>query len=148
MSQIERPRPSSLTAPSIWYAEVAVPQTKPAGNLAGSGAAMVLLSCAVAGPNMPRPARPASLAKFLRENLPAIVVPRQACLDRRRALLRLVRLIWIELIGGNAVDLELHHPRRFAIDNTDAAEPFRAHGEVDDHVHGIIETDRHLDIGN
>ncbi|WP_316250007.1 sensor histidine kinase [Micromonospora chalcea] len=32
MSQTDSPRPSSLAAPSIWYAEVAAPQPKPSGK--------------------------------------------------------------------------------------------------------------------
>src|SRR5262249_9953346 len=32
MSQIDGPLPSSFHAPSIWYAEVAVPQKNPVGN--------------------------------------------------------------------------------------------------------------------
>src|ERR1044071_799027 len=32
VSQIDGPRPSSLTAPSTWYEAVAVPQIKPGGN--------------------------------------------------------------------------------------------------------------------
>src|SRR5215212_6186199 len=32
VSQIDGPRPSSATAPSIWYAAVAVPKTKPGGK--------------------------------------------------------------------------------------------------------------------
>lgn len=31
-SETESPRPSSWTAPSIWYAAVATPQAKPGGN--------------------------------------------------------------------------------------------------------------------
>lgn|SRR5579859_3019119 len=31
-SQIDSPRPSSSVAPSIWYADVATPQTNPLGN--------------------------------------------------------------------------------------------------------------------
>src|SRR3954452_17858365 len=34
---MERPRPSSSAAPSIWYAAVAAPQRKSAGKPAGSG---------------------------------------------------------------------------------------------------------------
>src|SRR2546423_13729661 len=33
VSQIEGPRPSSLTAPSIWYDAVATPQTKSSGKV-------------------------------------------------------------------------------------------------------------------
>ncbi len=33
VSQTDRPRPSALAAPSIWYAAVAVPQAKPAGKV-------------------------------------------------------------------------------------------------------------------
>src|SRR3984885_9997633 len=33
VSQTEGPRPSVVAAPSIWYAAVAAPQTKPAGNV-------------------------------------------------------------------------------------------------------------------
>src|SRR6266508_5444642 len=32
VSQIDAPRPPSLTAPSIWYAAVAAPHRNPAGN--------------------------------------------------------------------------------------------------------------------
>jgi hypothetical protein len=35
VSQTDRPRPSSATAPSIWYAAVAAPQVKPSGNRNG-----------------------------------------------------------------------------------------------------------------
>src|ERR1700722_3970759 len=33
VSQIDGPRPSVVAAPSIWYAAVAAPQTKSAGNV-------------------------------------------------------------------------------------------------------------------
>ena len=35
-----------------------------------------------------------------------------------------------------------------AVDESDALEILRAHREVDDHVHGIVETDGDLDLGN
>lgn len=35
VSQIEGVRPSSRTAPSIWYAEVAAPQRKAGGKVTG-----------------------------------------------------------------------------------------------------------------
>jgi hypothetical protein len=34
---MDRPRPSSVVAPSIWYAAVDAPHTKRGGKLAGSG---------------------------------------------------------------------------------------------------------------
>src|SRR5207302_8810536 len=40
VSQMDGPRPSSWTAPSIWYAEVAVPQRKRSGNVRARGAVM------------------------------------------------------------------------------------------------------------
>src|SRR5262249_9617946 len=36
VSQIDLPLPFSFHAPSIWYAEVAVPQKKPVGNSRGA----------------------------------------------------------------------------------------------------------------
>jgi hypothetical protein len=47
----------------------------------------------------------------------------------------------------NPVDLEFDHFRGFAVDHADAAEPFGAHRQVDDHVHGIVIADRHPDFG-
>src|SRR5690606_41563593 len=44
VSQIERPRPSSSTAPSIWYDAVDIPKRNPASNWGSSdGSVMVLL---------------------------------------------------------------------------------------------------------
>ena len=37
VSQIDTPRPSSCTAPSIWYADVATPQWNPSGNRGNGG---------------------------------------------------------------------------------------------------------------
>src|SRR5947208_2525547 len=41
-SQIDGPRPSSLTAPSIWYEAVAVPHRKSGGNRRASNSGWVL----------------------------------------------------------------------------------------------------------
>ncbi|MCQ0013820.1 hypothetical protein [Actinomadura madurae] len=54
MSQIEGPRPSSRAAPSIWYAAVAAPQTKPGGKVRGrwsvwSVVAVIVLAVLSAG---------------------------------------------------------------------------------------------------
>src|SRR6516165_1871185 len=110
----------------------------PLGKLAGLCGAVVgavWLSSATAGPPaIPRPRSPASLPKCRRENLPRIDVPRDACFVRRRALPRLAGLVRIDLIGGDPVDFKLHHDRRLAVDNADASEIFRAHGEIDNHV--------------
>jgi hypothetical protein len=49
------PRPSSLTAPSIWYEAVATPQTKPSGKVipAGAGCADVDVTVAVMSSPLP-----------------------------------------------------------------------------------------------
>ncbi len=54
----------------------------------------------------------------------------------------------IDLIGGNPVDLEFDRVGRLAVDESDALKIFRAHRQVDDHVHRIVEADRDLDIGH
>src|SRR5882762_6421454 len=108
---MERPRPSSLTAPSIWYDEVAVPHRKSFGKPAGacpSVDGLVSLSADWAGLAIPSADQPASFAKCRRENLPNIAFSRAG----------------VDLIGGNSVDLECDGCRRFAIDESDAVEKF------------------------
>src|SRR5262249_25734412 len=95
---------------------------------------------------MPRPRNPASLPKCRRESLSRIDVPRNLYFVRRRALQHFVGLEWIDLIDRNPVYLEFHHNRRLAVNNADAPEIFRAHREIDDHVHGIVEADRDFDV--
>src|SRR5712664_1065734 len=55
-------------------------------------------------------------------------------------------LIGINLISGNPVDFERDGIGRLAIDESDALEVLRAHCEVHDHVHGIVEANRDLDV--
>src|SRR5476649_2275780 len=117
---------------------------KPLGKLAScrTDAGPAGLVCAAAGALVrPSPSAPASLPKCRRENLPSIDAPRGVCLVRHRAELWPGRLVWIDLIGGNPVDLEFDHDRRLTIDDADAAEIFRAHRQIHDHIHGVIETD-------
>src|SRR6059036_4054763 len=44
VSQIDGVRPSSATAPSIWYADVATPQRNPAGSPATRSALMLIFA--------------------------------------------------------------------------------------------------------
>ena len=44
VSQIDGVRPSSATAPSIWYDAVATPQTKPSGKRADRSGAVAVCS--------------------------------------------------------------------------------------------------------
>ncbi len=47
VSQIDGVRPSSATAPSIWYDAVATPQTKPSGKRADRSGAVTVLPAGV-----------------------------------------------------------------------------------------------------
>jgi hypothetical protein len=72
-SQIDGPRPSSFTAPSIWYDEVAVPHRNPFGK--PEGAALVTppgpdwAGADPVGIDMPNADQPAILPNCRRENL-------------------------------------------------------------------------------
>src|SRR5512140_2105953 len=72
-SQIDGPRPSSFTAPSTWYDEVAVPHRNPFGK--PEGAAPVPLPAPdwagadPVGADMPSAGQPAILPDCRRENL-------------------------------------------------------------------------------
>src|ERR1700682_5944887 len=55
-------------------------------------------------------------------------------------------LVGINLISRNPVDLECDGIGRFAVDESDALEVFRAHRKVHDHVHRIVEAGRALDF--
>src|SRR6266478_9570074 len=107
---------------------------KPLGKLAGvaeAGAGLAGLTCDSAGAVIiPKPESPASLPKWRRDNLPSIDVPRDIRSVRHRTLHHPGGLLRIDLIGGNPVDLEFDHDRRFPIDDADAAEIFRPHRQI------------------
>ena len=50
VSQIDGPRPSSLAAPSIWYADAAKPHVKPGGKRWASASGLVSCSISVIAP--------------------------------------------------------------------------------------------------
>src|SRR5438552_2565049 len=107
---------------------------KPLGKLAGVAEAatgLTGLTCDSAGVVIiPRPESPASLLKCRRENLPSIDVSRDLRSVRHRTLQHPGGLVRIDLIGGNPVDLEFDHDRRFPIDDADPDRDLRADFEI------------------